>query len=678
MRDCLLILLIVIFSSLGTRASETESGQLQATHMGYYDDGNFTWYLYFNDNEYYAKCYLGASTVTAPEWVSAVTTIQATVKSSTYALPTVFVFEDAPSTASTYTYSKTVNSITETHNLSYTVEDAGPMATVYNITQDKGTDLSAYNESNPLVLTVPDQVTLTLNDGTGTTISNVNITRLGSAQFSSDYYYHIGDALNALGVPVKLKLGANIQVIMANAFRVNQRTDENYLTGCTNLYGFDFNNNTSLWYIGKGAFMGASNLKLYPISSDDDHAVAVPTSLTQLQDSAFANSGIRSLVVTHAITNLGNNVFMNCDNMEYVTFRNLDFGSDTPADMLLSRDIETFKTNLKNSGTEVTTSTVLAKYQRLIDGIPTHVLVYAPKKFTKSYTYLDTSEGGYNIITSGDQLDDGTYISHCNHFYVYDNTSITGTNNAKGSYDYWVPHAFYADVCDYNRSFPTGWVTTYLPFDWKLPSGCTAYQASDNLLSTNSEGKTVFSFTEVSSTAGTTMTANTPYLLYNNSGSNVTLAQVTTDSPGLLVPVSPHPSMKTFLSSDAASKAIFWGSTEDIANDSAAVNYQAYNIRSDQTWGKVRTSNTAGYIGHFRSFVSDARTTSSAAKAYTVEMTINKPGETTSITTVDANALLSGNEPIYSLDGKYMGTDFTNLPNGVYIKKGKKFTVHTR
>ena len=671
-RFYLVLLLIAGLLGMSNVATAIESGQLQATHVGYYNDGNFTWQIYFNDNEYYAKCYLGASTVTAPTWTTAVTTIQATVNGENYALPTVFVFEDAPSTASTYTYSKTANGKTEAHNLSYTVESAGAMATVYNIYANSGTDLSAYNTTNPLVLTVPDEVTLTVgspnSSKTDDVISNVKITRLGSTQWSDNYFWHIGDALNTLGVPVKLVLGSNIQVIMANAFRVNNSNNENDLKGCTNLYGLDFNGNTNLWYIGSNAFKGATNLKLYPISASDDHAVAVPTSLTQLQDSAFANSGIRSLVVNHAIQNLGNNVFENCDNMEYVTFRYLAIGSEN---MMLSRDIENFKEELAKNSIDTTTTSVKAQYQRLIQSIPTHVLVYAPNKFNKSYTYLDKSVGGYNIITTGDVVNSDS-IPHCYHFYVYDNTSVTGNNNAKGSYDYWVPIAFDADSCDYNRSFPTGWVTSYLPFDWKLPDGCKAYQASDDLLSTNSEGETVFSFTEVS---GTAMKANTPYLLYNSNSSNVTIAQVVTASPGLTIPKSVHPSANTYLSSDAATKALFWGTTEDIPNDSASTYYKGYNVRSDQTWGKISSSATAGYIGRFRSFVSDTRTTTASAKPYIVEMIINTPSGTTSISTIDANSLLHGNTRIYSIDGRYVGTDFTNLPNGIYIRNGKKFRV---
>lgn len=676
-RFYLWIMLMTLWGMSGRLFAATESNKLQATHMGYYDDKTFRWFMYYNEHEYYAKCYLGANTVTAPTWVSDVLTLtdekytttntsaSGSSTTSLIALPIAYVFEDAPDTASTYTVPNT------NQTLKYTVVDQGAMATIYNITVKPGNtlDTSPYSSSNPLVLTVPDEVTFTSNDGK-TTIQNVKITRLGD--FSMDVgIWHFGDALlNNLSVPVKVTLGKNIQAIMANTFRVNTTAyDESSLQGCTNLYGFDFNGNTTLWYIGKGAFKDAANLKLYPISTTDDHAVAVPTSLTQLQDEAFANSGIRSLIVEQPIQNLGNDVFENCDNMEYVSFKQLNMTATdgTTNNMLLSRDIETFKKTLAAAGKDTTTTAIKPEYQRLLQGIPNHVLIYAPNAFDKTYKYLDQSENGYNIITTGDEGK-----PHCYHFYVYDNTSVTGTNNATGSYDYWVPEEFQADVSSYNRAFPTGWVTTYLPFDWTLPDGCDAYQAADKLVDVNDKGQNVFTFTQVS---GTAMKANTPYLLNNKSGNTVSIA----DAKGLTIPISVRPPYMTFLKDDHTTNALFWGTTEDIPNDSAAVNYQAYNIRPDQKWGKVVTSVPTGYIGHFRAFVSDTRTTtSSSAKPNVVLMLIGKNGETTSISTVDTDAVIGGQAAIYALDGSYMGTDFTRLPNGIYIKNGKKFTVKNR
>ncbi len=707
MKRFYLWIMLIVMLGMSTRlcaqttTSSTNDTKLMITHMGYFDTGIFRWYVYFNEAEYYAKCYLGSNAAKAPDWTSNVTLIPHTFSSSdnseldgkTYNLPTSFVFSDRPDNYYTYKYTDPKG---QTYELCYTLEPNGKSVTVYNVEVPENKkaefekDKSSYSASNPLVLTIPDKATITVNSEDKTYTED--ITKLGIFQQygfdekvtmygnTTDYtwgynaFSYLGTAIEYLGVPVKLKLGANIKEIMANTFRVSDYyadmstwTDpDKFLQGCTNLYGLDFNNNNALWYIGNGAFKDATNLKLYPISAIDDHAVAVPTSLTQLQDEAFANSGIRSLIVTQPIQNLGNDVFDNCDNMEYVSFKELNMtASDwTTNNMLLSRDIDKFKETLKNNGTEVSTTEVKPEYQRLLQGIPNHVLIYAPNAFDKDYTYLDQSENGYNIITTKDET------PHCYHFYVYDNTTITdATNNKKGSYDYWVPEAFQADVSTYNRSFPTGWVTTYLPFDWILPDGCDAYQAAETLTSVNDKGQHVFTFTKVTDKA---MKANTPYLLNNTNNQAVSIANANSQ----IIPKSVHPSAMTFKSKDAANKAIFWGTTEDIPNDSAAVNYQAYNIRPDQTWGKIDQSVPTGYIGHFRAFVSDASTTTpSSAKPGVVLMLIGKNGETTSISTVDAGAVLDGQAAIYALDGRYMGTDFTRLTNGIYIKNGKKFTV---
>ena len=53
-------------------------------------------------------------------------------------------------------------------------------------------------------------------------------------------------------------------------------------------------------------------------------------------------------------------------------------------------------------------------------------------------------------------------------------------------------------------------------------------------------------------------------------------------------------------------------------------------------------------------------------------------GETTGINdvTTDAEAQ-QGAQRIYTIDGRYVGTDFDSLPSGMYIMKGKK-TLKTK
>ena len=53
-------------------------------------------------------------------------------------------------------------------------------------------------------------------------------------------------------------------------------------------------------------------------------------------------------------------------------------------------------------------------------------------------------------------------------------------------------------------------------------------------------------------------------------------------------------------------------------------------------------------------------------------------GETTGISSVTENAdAQQGAQRIYTIDGRYVGTNFDSLPSGMYIMKGKK-TLKTK
>lgn len=60
------------------------------------------------------------------------------------------------------------------------------------------------------------------------------------------------------------------------------------------------------------------------------------------------------------------------------------------------------------------------------------------------------------------------------------------------------------------------------------------------------------------------------------------------------------------------------------------------------------------------------------------QFTVLSEGEATGINDVtnDADAQ-QGAQRIYTMDGRYVGTDFDSLPSGMYIMKGKK-TLKTK
>lgn len=192
-----------------------------------------------------------------------------------------------------------------------------------------------------------------------------------------------------------------------------------------------------------------------------------------------------------------------------------------------------------------------------------------------------------------------------------------------------------------------------------------------------------------------TLEANKPYLLRitnandNNSNSmaftanNVDIAQSPTDkfdrAGERLKPIG-------FAATKPGQSFSFRGSTEKFPFEIYGEEYskQPYvlNIAEKNTiegkkeidvWKHMKTGKPEGYpIPPFRGFI--YLIPGASAKQFMVL----SEGETTGINDVinDADAQ-QGAQRIYTMDGRYVGTDFDSLPSGIYIMKGKK-TLKTK
>lgn len=307
--------------------------------------------------------------------------------------------------------------------------------------------------------------------------------------------------------------------------------------------------------------------------------------------------------------------------------------------------------------------------------MPEHVLVYLPSDLTFTDDALAKFKGygSRNFIYKDNKK--GLY---CNHFAVYDSL-VTSNNVTTGSYDYYVPTPFHTDSISYNRKFLSGYNTTYLPYSTALPSGVTTVytftKRSDSKQDFNS--KYAYEFTAMT-TLPDSLEANKAYLLY--SSSNYTMPNRVVNSEGklfgsttlLTVPKTPDFNSYTVTKNKDVQ---FIGTTEDIPNDSAVV-YNGFNLAYNGTtpeWRMVTTDNTSGYFDRFRGFICDNKTTSSAKQTVVSMVFHNADGSTTEIEGITLNDLTSGDKRIYTLDGKFIGTDIRQLPAGIYIKNGKKF-----
>ena len=250
--------------------------------------------------------------------------------------------------------------------------------------------------------------------------------------------------------------------------------------------------------------------------------------------------------------------------------------------------------------------------------------------------------------------------------------------------------------------------TMLLPYEVKLPKGFRAYELhlKDNYatpLQGESDYTQYYLFQSVDD--GSVLEANKPYLLrivdgqehsskefvaknvkiaasgsvkVNDGGTEVTQTSSTSAlrnvNPGTLKP-------QGYKAVEPNQDFLFVGGTERL-NNSLAVNLHTWLLNTDynglDVWREVKEdfyypggdllpppSVTAA---PFRGYIQPRDNATSNAKHFVVLM----ENETTGIDDLQQNKEQNDTQRIYTLDGRYVGTSFDTLPNGVYVIKGKK------
>ncbi len=185
--------------------------------------------------------------------------------------------------------------------------------------------------------------------------------------------------------------------------------------------------------------------------------------------------------------------------------------------------------------------------------------------------------------------------------------------------------------------------TLYLPYATEIPSGMKAYQFDDVAAG-------VLKFTEVDA-----IEANKPYVLEQASSVeqefSATNVTIDIDNTG------------SFNSGDWTLK----GTVEQISNAdllTAAGEGKAYIVQSDGKWHPVESNNDV-YIPAFRAYFIYSGT----SEARVMDMSFGD-GETTQIHLISNDA--ENTTRIYTLDGRFVGTEKGALKKGVYVVNGKK------
>ena len=437
--------------------------------------------------------------------------------------------------------------------------------------------------------------------------------------------------------------------------------------------------------------IGARAFKHGCISGDFE----ILDNVTEIGDEAFACNGKLTgfKVIGSNDCKIGEGIVRGCYNLEYLDLRNMN---STEA-----------KNNLKNLSREFDTDSNPNK--TITAGLPTHTVVYLPD--AADITFAEGQD--VNFVKSNGSctklsLQDGMeyefpYAIKANQA-VYNRCNMTINNiTVNRGYNTGLPISHYEgdnSLTSYREfsDFASGknCFTVFLPYAVKLPkdNGIRAYNL--DLQTERSTGKIneytgeyemeeVYVFKSIPD--GSTLEANTPYLLRITNGGNYTSQNFEAIDNPVVIAASGNdkydenhggrlkPKFSTRGVTDQS--YVFTGSTEKIPRVPGG------GSREDNPWTLGRDENgndmwkrmpeKTGFgklIPPFRGCIM-LKPTASPARQFVLLLTEdNKPAGINDVTgNTDAQ---KGVQQIYTIDGRYVGTNFDSLPSGMYIVQGKK------
>ena len=461
----------------------------------------------------------------------------------------------------------------------------------------------------------------------------------------------------------------------------------------------------------------------------------IPLSVTTIEERAFANTGILSFNDLSVVTKIGARAFENgvmsgdfviaeqveevgdgafagntkltgftlkgtanckigagilegCPDLEFIDLRNMN-------------SVEG-KNKLKNLSREFNSGTITA-------GLPTHTVVYLPD--AQDITFADGQD--VNFVKSDGtctklSLQDGmeyefpyaitaseVVYNRCN-MTLKDITIDRGYNSAITVNHYTADQSLtsyrdFSAFADGKNCF-----TIFLPYAVTLPDGIRAYKldkygedVTKDEWGVEVSRKEYYLFNSIPDRS--TLEANRPYLLRITDGGTHDSQKFNVINSSVLIAASGNDKYEKiyggrlkpkFSTRDETDQSfVFAGSTEKVLRTLGGdVKVNPWTLGRDANgkdmWKRMPDKEGFGkLIPPFRGIIMPKSATAAAKQFVLLN---EEDNQTTGISDVIDNAdAQQGAQRIYTIDGRYVGTNFDSLPSGMYIMKGKK-TLKTK
>ncbi len=465
----------------------------------------------------------------------------------------------------------------------------------------------------------------------------------------------------------------------------------------------------SVKYIRDGAFSCCRSLE----------SINMP-GVTTIELSAFAFCGLKGdLVISSTVKTIVGDAFSNNDGLTGFTWKGeegcaLGAGNFDGCINLEFIDLHTLDNpSIKNPELNRNGS------ETLFEGLPTHTVVYLPKG--TEFRFAEGEDVNFVRADSTCKLlsvQDGADYEFPNAFKamqaVYNKYNATVTDN---DYKYWDEYVVQFPTLDSDNSLSTyrdfsgisngkNCFTMLLPYKVDVPAEFRAYKLSyRGKYKTSVQGENTYNeYYLFSSIDGNTLEANKPYLLRITDGqphksdvfgaTNVQIAasgSTKVNDDGTEVTQTPSNSAlcnvnagtlkpQGFFDTKTGQSYKFVGGTERL-NNHLAVKLNTWLLNTDSkgldVWRQVNEYETYPGIdaripstataAPFRGYIQPIDNTAPAKP-----FVILTDDEAAAIDSLEQGTPLTGEQGIYTLDGRYAGNDLKALPSGIYVIKGKK------